>query len=203
MSIKSLLALPFFYNLFQKLIGSNNSRKFFVEKFVIANSDSKILDIGCGTSEILDFLPRGCLYWGYDLSEKYISAAEKKYGNRGRWHCAPISKIKLRKKGFFDIALATGILHHLNDEDVISLAKIAKHALDSSGRFVCIENAFTECQNVISKFIVSKDRGNFIRSPQGYTSLLSHHFNHINYEIHHNLINIPYTHVIITAYNKK
>lgn len=201
MNIKALLSIPYIYNFFQNIIGAQKFRKFFAENFVIAKPESKILDIGCGTSEILDFLPSECIYEGYDLSKKYISAATKKYGNRGNWHCSSISKIKLKNKGSFDIAIASGILHHINDEEVISLAKIVKNALNSSGRFVCVENAFTESQSTISKFIISMDRGKYIRSPEGYKTLLLNHFKHVNFTIHHNLIRVPYTHVVFEAYN--
>ena len=201
--MKALLSTPYIYNFFQKIIGAQKFRKFFAENFIVAKPESKILDIGCGTSEILDFLPIGCVYEGYDLSKKYISAAQKKYGNRGKWHCSSISEIKLGNKSSFDIAIASGILHHINDKDVILLAKIAKNALNSSGRFVCVENAFTKSQNSISKFIVSMDRGKYIRSPEGYKTLLQYHFKHVNYKIHHNLIRIPYTHVVFEAYNKR
>jgi trans-aconitate methyltransferase len=53
----------------------------------------RVVDVGCGTGEILDFLPAGIHYHGFDLDPNYIAAAREKYSDRGRFECADITKV--------------------------------------------------------------------------------------------------------------
>jgi ubiquinone/menaquinone biosynthesis C-methylase UbiE len=46
--LRKLLSLPAFYNFFSKILGAEDSRRFFAERYVSADGNSKILDIGCG-----------------------------------------------------------------------------------------------------------------------------------------------------------
>lgn len=201
--LRKLLSLPAFYNSFSKILGAEDSRRFFAERYVSADGNSKILDIGCGTSEILTYLPKDVEYIGYDLSETYIDAARARFGNRGKWFCAPVSLMNVEEFGTFDIVIATGILHHLDDSEAIRLIEVAFSALKPHGRFVCLENAYTEDQSALSRLIVSQDRGQNVRTPDGYALLFRAYFSNINLNIHHNLLRVPYTHVIFIATKEK
>ncbi len=112
--LKKILSLPAAYSFFQKSLGGKKASKFFTEYYVKAASNSRILDSGCGPSEILVHPPKDVQYIGYDLSEKYIHAARTQFGNRGIWHCAPVTEIDVNEVGTFDIVIAIGILHHLD-----------------------------------------------------------------------------------------
>jgi len=74
-----------------------------------------MLDIGCGPGEILGFLPTSVKYHGYDLSREYIHSAIEKYDGRGHWYCASVSDMQVKEYGAFDIVMANGVLHHLED----------------------------------------------------------------------------------------
>lgn len=196
---RKVLGLPAAYDLFQSFLGAKNARQFFVDNYVNPESNHKILDIGCGTSQILAALPDDVEYFGFDVSQKYIDAARERFGVRGKWFCSPVSAIDIQELNSFDTVLATGILHHLEDSEASYLIEIAFKALKSGGRFVCLENAFTLDQTYISRLIVSKDRGQNVRSPDGYAELLHPYFSSVSTHVHHDLLRIPYTHVIMVG----
>lgn len=196
---RKILGLPRVYDFFSKALGSEKSRKFYAEHNVNAESNSKILDIGCGTSDILFHLPDGIEYFGYDLSEKYILAARARFGKRGIWFCAPVSEMNVDDIGTFDIVIATGILHHLDDSEAKRLIEVAYNARKPNGRFVNLENAFTSDQSMISRWIVNRDRGMNVRTPEGYIDLIKAYFSKYTFDIHHDLLRVPYTHAVFVA----
>lgn len=71
-----LLAEPVIYRFFIKLVGSGKARKNFVEKLGLKAGD-KILDIGCGPADILEYLPETIEYIGFDSNKDYINVAKK------------------------------------------------------------------------------------------------------------------------------
>jgi cyclopropane fatty-acyl-phospholipid synthase-like methyltransferase len=197
--LMKILNFPFIYNILQKILGSYKSRQYFVKNYIKLERGNKILDIGCGTGEILSMISKDVTYVGYDLSNSYISAARARFGDRGTWHCSSVSEMSLDEVGTFDIVIAIGILHHLNDVEASRLIEIAFNALKPNGRFVCWENAFTDDQSMLSRLIVSQDRGRNIRSPEDYLKFIKPLFADFSFNIHHDLLRIPYTHVIISA----
>ncbi len=75
---------------------------------------SKILDIGCGTGEILAyFLPRRGL--GVDLSEKMIRSAREKYGQNKNLFFKVGDIEKQAIEGNFDYILLNDVIEHLMD----------------------------------------------------------------------------------------
>ena len=72
----NLINNPFVYRLIQKLMSGTSFRKKIVQKN-IKNKKFKILDIGCGPAEILDYIPE-CEYYGYDIDKRSINFAKKK-----------------------------------------------------------------------------------------------------------------------------
>lgn len=75
-------------------------------------SGDRLLDIGCGPADILAYLPETVDYTGFDISERYIAAAQRRYGERGKFSVRPVSRIA-EENGTYDIVIAIGVLHHL------------------------------------------------------------------------------------------
>lgn len=65
----------YIYNFIQFILGATNFRKKFLKKLNI-KKNAYILDIGCGTSSILDFLDEPN-YYGYDVNSNNIKFAKK------------------------------------------------------------------------------------------------------------------------------
>src|SRR5687768_8243071 len=114
--LRSVLSRPWIYDVLQNLLGGTAARTEYAHDFIRATSGTRVLDLGCGTAQILSFLPEGVDYWGYDVSADYIKAAAARFGTRGHFRCGIPDEGTLGNLAPFDLALATGVLHHLDDE---------------------------------------------------------------------------------------
>ena len=195
--IRSILAISTLYQLFTRIIGGN-VRALYVTHHIRPKNGDRVLDIGCGSGDILSYLPR-VEYVGLDKSRKYINAAKKHFGNRGTFVTRKISDNTMHDLSLsdFDIVLATAVLHHLNDEEAIQLFELARSALKPHGRLVTFDGCYTRGQSWLKRFLLSKDRGRFVRTEDQYHSLAEEIFSDIKISIYHNLIRIPYTHIIM------
>jgi SAM-dependent methyltransferase len=189
------LSSPIIYDLFQDLMGARTGRREWVRRHVRPVLGSRILDIGCGTARILDYLP-DVEYYGFDLSQRYIEAATRRYGGRGNFNCALVDQPQIEHLEAFDIVMATGLLHHLDDEQAVGLMRLAYSALREGGRLVTIDPCYADDQNAASRFFVSRDRGQNIRDLSGYTALAKSVFANVTSSLQHRAW-IPYTHCIL------
>ena len=195
--IRSILSIPAVYGQFGKLIGGSHSATTLVKEYIRPKAGDKLLDIGCGPGGILHYLPENVEYTGFDASHQYIEAAQKRYGNRATFICEQVNTTNLKEHSHFDIVLAIGILHHLDDAETLQLFKIAHAALKNGGRLITMDGVFMEKQSPIARWIISKDRGQNVRTQEGYLELASQVFPNISTDIRHNLLRIPYTHFIL------
>lgn len=194
--VRRVLSVPVIYDLVQNLMGGGKARRQFVEEFVRPELGARILDFGCGTGVILSYLPEQIEYWGYDISRDYIDAAKAEFGTRGHFTCGLISRELLADLPKFDIVLALGVLHHLDDLEATTFFDLARQALGAAGRVVTIDPCFSSGQNPIARFLISRDRGQNVRDSQGYLSLTQHSFNNVRGTLRHRAW-IPYTHWIM------
>ena len=193
---RAILSLPFAYRVFNFLVGAERYYTVCIKKYIRPGKSDRVLDIGCGLSDILDYMGE-VEYLGFDMSQAYINEAIRRYGSRATFVCKKVSKDSVREKSYFTIALATGILHHLNDDEAIELFELGRHALKPDGRLITIDGCYIPRQSGIVRFILSRDRGNFVRTREEYLKLASRVFSRIRVDIRHDLLNIPYTHIIL------
>ena len=194
--VRSMLDNPFIYNFSQVFFGGGilKTRKWntaFVSNFVRPQSGAQILDIGCGPAEILAYLS-GVSYWGFDISPAYIRWAQKKYGTAGHFFCKELISEDLESLPKFDITLAIAVLHHLDDATAASLVELAHKSLKPGGRLITVDACFIPKQNPIARCLISWDRGQNVRTLEGYTALVSKMFPEHHIEIRHQSW-IPYT----------
>ena len=195
--LRKILELSSVFAVFQNLVGGHRARSRLVTEFINPSSDAKILDIGCGVGAILNYLPGSVQYVGYDLNPRYITSAQKKYKDRGQFFCARVTDAAHKHIGEFDIVLAIAILHHLNDQEARHLIKSAHQQLKSGGILFTIDGIFVANQNVIARYLISKDRGQHVRSPEGYMNLTKHVFSQVEGTILTDLLRVPYTHYVM------
>jgi SAM-dependent methyltransferase len=196
--IRSVFAIPRIYDAFEALAGVTAERVFWIREYLKPYPGARILDIGCGTAEILSHLPVDIEYTGFDLSHSYIEAARKKHGNRGRFHCAGVSALGSgaemtgAEAGGFDIAMAFGVLHHLDDAEAVLVFEGARRALKPGGRFVTLDSAFVPGQSLLSRFVVSRDRGRNVRTPEAYVDLAGGFFPRVDATVMPKILRIPF-----------
>ena len=194
--IRRVLAQPAVYNAMQWLMGANTHRKDFVGNYVEPKAQDNILDIGCGTGEILDFLPADISYYGFDMSEAYIAHAQAKYPDRGEFRCAFVDSLVVENLPAMNIVLASGLIHHLDDAQVLSLLGTAKKSLVPGGRFIAIDPVYSDDQSRIAKWLIDRDRGENVRTKVAYLKLAESEFTQVeSYIVHRNWV--PYTHHIL------
>ena len=190
--IRFWLKVPFLYNLFQDAIGGNALRRSFIESHVRAKAGDKVIDIGCGAAEILRWLP-DVDYLGFDVNPACIASAERMYAGKGTFVVGDTESLwedpRFRDA---DIVIGLGILHHLSDNEAAHCLRFAHRALREGGRFVCFEACWVANQGFLSKYIMSKDRGQNIRTEQTYRQLAGEVFKHVNAWVDLKPLRIPY-----------
>jgi SAM-dependent methyltransferase len=76
----------------------------------------------------------------------------------------------------FDIVIATGVMHHLDDPIVISMLRLAKLALKPGGRLITYDPGKFDKMSLYEKFFVKYDRGRSIRFERDYAALIGQVF---------------------------
>jgi len=195
---RALLSSSRIYDLFQEIMGSRKARTIFSAEYVRANPGDAVLDIGCGTAELLHYLPP-VEYHGFDPDPRYIDTARRKFRDRPHcsFTCAILDEELVGALPKFDVVLMIGVLHHLDDDEVPRLAALARTALKATGRLVSLDPCLVEDQSAIARFLAKRDRGQHVRQREGYRKLMSAVFPSVATEIRHDLGRIPYTHLIM------
>jgi SAM-dependent methyltransferase len=187
----SVLDLARGFELYQGLVGASGSKRRFVEGFVRPRPGDRVLDLGCGTGALLGFMPEGVEYVGVDVDERYIAAARNRYGTRAEFVCA--DGTSYRPEGTYDLAVAYGVLHHLDDAQARSLLGVAKAA----SRFVAAEPCTAPGSAMLERWVMAHDRGRFIRDEGAYLDLVRTAFPQVSAELVPGTYRIPFTLVVL------
>ena len=190
--VRAILSHPFVYSTLQSLMGAHSSRKSFVGNYVKPFPRMRILDIGCGPADILAYLPQ-VSYSGFDISQDYIDQARKRFGPLGEFHCKHLSVEDLESLPPFDVVLALGLIHHLEDHEAIGVMQLALRALKPGGRLLTIDPCWDPSQNPVARLLIRGDRGQNVRDKAGYEALAKAVFEAPRVEVRHRVW-IPYTH---------
>jgi SAM-dependent methyltransferase len=193
-----LLGRAWAYELLQFAVGSNRSHASFVDTYVAPSSGSRILDLGCGPGHILRALPVDIDYVGVDSSAAYIASAKAKWSDRGVFRLGDVRE-SIEVEGYFDIVLAMGVLHHLDDVGCSRLLENAGAVLAEAGRVVTIDPAHSEAQGKLAAWLISRDRGRHVRTLDGYAELARGSFGTVATDLRTDLLRVPYTHAILSC----
>lgn len=94
--LRAALSLPSVYDFVQNLVGARRARHALSAQYLRLQPHQWMVDVGCGTGEMLDALPEGVHYVGFDLSQRYIDSARTRYGDRARFERASSAWMSLR-----------------------------------------------------------------------------------------------------------
>ncbi|MEO5365275.1 MAG: class I SAM-dependent methyltransferase [Magnetococcus sp. WYHC-3] len=197
-SMKSILEFGMIYDWYQNLVGVDGYRRLLVGSYIRPFPGQRVLDIGCGTAELLDYLPE-VDYVGLDHNPDYIRRAQQRFGQRGRFHLGGISADDPHLRQGVDVALALGVLHHLDDATASDLLTLAHDRLRPGGRLITVDPCVIPGQSRWARFMVLNDRGRHVRDHQGYLALMRKHFPDASHDIRHDVLRIPFTELFMVG----
>jgi 2-polyprenyl-3-methyl-5-hydroxy-6-metoxy-1,4-benzoquinol methylase len=190
--LRRILEFSIIYDLLMDLLGRKKGVTIYVNEFVKPKPKTKILDVGCGTSYILNLLPNDVDYTGFDLNEKYIADNKLKY---------PTSTFSVARADTFitnekyDIVLCNALVHHLDDSDINILFNNIKKFLKPDGRLIILDPVRVEKPHFFAKFLMDNDRGRNIKSEKGYRKIMEENFSKVKTTTTC-LSNFPYNHLV-------
>jgi SAM-dependent methyltransferase len=193
---KSTLSIPLVFEAYQALVGAPECHRRFIVNYVRPRQGDAILDVGCGTGASTRLLPQSASYTGIDISDAYIRRARTKHRDIGHFLVGDATDADTGLGGPYDLAYAFGLLHHLSDGQVAGLIRNLSQCLKPGGRFVSIDPCFVSHQHPIARFLISNDRGQFVRTPERLKGLFDESFSG-SYCVVHDMLRIPYTQVIL------
>lgn len=182
---------PIIYQAIQKLMSGNSFREKFLKENV-KDKNLKILEVGCGSAEILKYIPVN-EYYGYDIDPRSIQAAKQ---NHPYENCYFFNK-KLEKKDIsklpnFDLILLFGILHHLNDTQAKKILDLCRKKMKKDAKLLILDPIFTSNQNIFARLLIKSDRGLNVRKEDEYLNLFKKNFKNVKSKITNQFF-VPYT----------
>jgi ubiquinone/menaquinone biosynthesis C-methylase UbiE len=196
MDLRAILSHPSIYDLWSRLAGAERCRAIFVYKHVRPGAGSRMLDVGCGTADILRHLPSDADYVGIDISASYIAQARARHGERAEFRVGDVAGLNYEGRAF-DMLIACGVLHHLDDSQARALFRDAVSVLTRNGRVVTIDPVFEPGQSRATRAIMVRDRGRYIRTSEAYLKLPTEAFASTGLSIHRGLLRLPYWHCVL------
>jgi ubiquinone/menaquinone biosynthesis C-methylase UbiE len=131
----------------------------------------KILDLACGTGDYSPIISSpDNSYLGLDINDKYIHSAIKKHSAPNReFNVQDILELEF-KENEFDKSLYIGIMHHLNDEDNLTILKTLKQITNKN---VFVLDWSPGGINIFTNLFSKLDRGKYIRNLNEQVELIS------------------------------
>jgi len=198
----NLLTKAWMYEAFKKTLCHRQTMRRHVQNHIRPFSGCRALDIGCGIGDILSYLPDSIgAYSGFDMNQNYIDLAKLRWVNKKNcdFFCQKVDEMTISEKGSYDIVIATGILHHLSDQEALKLFDLASQALKPGGKLVTYDNVYVEGQHWFARWLNSKDRGKAVRTIEGYKNLAFQVFSEIKGSLLHDTLRVPYTIFVMTC----
>jgi SAM-dependent methyltransferase len=196
-SVRSVLSRSWAYQSFWHAIGGDERNRALLRDYIRPAPGDRILDIGCGPGTMVPYL-QDAEYVGLDVSAEYVEKARRRFP-QARFICQSVGEYDGVEANYFDVVLALGVLHHLDDNEALTLFQIARDAMKPGARLVTLDGVWTDDQSQVVKYLLSRDRGRFVRSEAGYRELAAKVFSKIESSVRHDLLRIPYTVVILTC----
>lgn len=122
-----------------------------IYQIVLAKGKAAILDIGFGTGTLTQKLyEQGCEVWGQDFSSRMIDLASAKMPNAHLFQ-GDFSKglVKPLLQNSYDFIIATYSLHHLTDDDKITLIQSLTDLLKEDGIILIGDVAFASRADLV------------------------------------------------------
>lgn len=191
----AFLSNPRIYWALQRSLGGVRAHRLVLSEHVKPQTGERLLDLGCGPGRTFPLLPE-VSYVGVDLSSDYIEAARRRFGDRAEFHCVDVSDASLVPHSF-DVAVAFGLTHHLEDDESEELFRAAARALTDEGRMVTVDPTLKDDQNPVAHWLISRDRGTRVRRPEEYAAIAEPFFEDVRTTVREDLLWVPYTQTVL------
>ena len=191
-----------FYRWLQAGVGSVRLWKWFIKTEILPHQPKRILDLGCGTGDILAYLPNNIEYIGIDPNQSYIDSAQSRYPSRGQWQCGPVTMDTVGPLGDFDMVLLLGVLHHCSDDAAIDLLRTAKSALKTGGVTLHLDGCLHAEASWFETMLYRLERGLYVRNQEGYAELMTQDFEENSQQVVDGLLRLPYRYCVGRGHNK-
>jgi len=193
--LRGLLSNPLLYDTTQTIFGAYKHKENHFNKFFSELRGKQILDIGCGTGFLLNYLHNSNKYVGCDMEQKYIDSIRVNYDQPNvELYCEKVGEVE-RKEWInrFDFINAHGLIHHLSDKDTQYLLDISFTYLKPGGQLITVDSLYHKNQSKFSRWMVSKDRGQNVRQTAHYLDLANAVFEKVEYSIDDHALRIPFS----------
>ena len=193
---RRVLDSPRVYSSVMAALGADSGMQRFVREVLRVQPGQRILDLGCGPGRLYPHLPP-MEYYGLDANAAYLARARALYP-KARFEQQDISTgCPNFDLGEFDLVVAVGLVHHLPDAAAKRALAFCHERLRIGGRLITLDCVIDEGQNLLSRLLVSGDRGRFVRRCEEYLDLARAYFPGANLTIRHDLLRVPYSHAIV------
>ena len=195
-TLRSVLKAPLLYLLYQSIVGGIRARRICLRDYVKPTPGMVVIDIGCGPGYTAKWLPES-RFFGFDVCRSYIDYATRKFGRHAVFHCDLFSQQSVSMLPKADLVLMMGLLHHLPDEECVSLLRLARSAMKDGGKLLTLDGCYGDGQSRMTRYFLDSDRGEYIRTPESYIQIARSVFGEVIPSVRDDLFFIPYTCMVL------
>jgi SAM-dependent methyltransferase len=182
--------------MYQSIVGGIRARRICLRDYVKRTPGMVVIDIGCGPGYTAKWLPES-QFFGFDVCGPYIDYATRKFGRHADFHCGLFSPQYASILPKADLVLMMGLLHHLTDEECVSLLRLARSAMKNGGKLLTLDGCYRDGQSGIARYFLDSDRGEYIRTPESYIRIARSVFGEVVPSVRDDLFFIPYTCMVL------
>jgi SAM-dependent methyltransferase len=184
------------YKAFQFAVSRPNTLSVIRNEVLKPEGVQSVLDFGCGIGyHALEF--PNANYLGIEPLQSCVKKANDLFSGSGRHFIlgdhTSLSKIP---DSSYDLVIAIGVLHHIDDNIMSEFLEESYRILRKGGRLTTFDPVLHPAQTVLSRWVVKRDRGKWVRTESEYSVILTTYFPGIvKQKIYSKLLRIPYDHV--------
>jgi SAM-dependent methyltransferase len=156
-----VLGVPLLFKLFLRVFGAQSLLGDIIGREAVSRRPGRVIDVGCGFGAFAPLFD-GCQYLGVDLSHAYVQAADR---SNGQAYAVMDAAFVGLQSTSFDLAMAVGLIHHLDDSTAVQVLREIRRVLRADGQVLLIDGIWpTSSANVVGHFLRMLDRGAFVRT---------------------------------------
>lgn len=196
MLLHRVLETSWGYEASRRLLGAHREVSLLIDRVLPMIDGQRVLDFGCGYGRLAPYLPSST-YVGVDNNPTYIERARQRYASESvSFVCSDVESLDDLDLGEFDVVVALGVLHHLDEAAARSSLAAAARLLRHGGRIVTMDPCFEPTQAKTARVLMALDRGAYVRHPPEYRRILESATNGVEQQIWGDVFKFPYTHLV-------